>query len=238
MMRVSHSEAVFWPGCALMTLDPSILRAALAVLRRAEPALGIASLCCGQPTRYLFPKLYVHRCQRVAALLAKNGVRRVYTACPNCFAQLSEQDVEVLPIWEALRACLRPEDLHPSCGAAYALHDPCPTRAQPAQQDAVRALLQAAGVAVLEPAHSGAHTRCCGNYHMLHTLDPAQSAQLREERCAEFPEGHAILSYCEGCLGAFRGEGRQTAHVLEVLFGASKRRGWRNRIAFTLGKGR
>lgn len=58
LMRLSRCEAVFWPGCALMNLDPVILQKTAAVLRRAEPSLGLSSCCCGQPTRYLFPQQF------------------------------------------------------------------------------------------------------------------------------------------------------------------------------------
>ena len=43
MVRIPKAEAVFWPGCALMTLDPAILNRTLQVLRRAEPELQIAA---------------------------------------------------------------------------------------------------------------------------------------------------------------------------------------------------
>ena len=36
LMGMTASRAVFWPGCALMSLDPAILERPLAVLRREE----------------------------------------------------------------------------------------------------------------------------------------------------------------------------------------------------------
>jgi hypothetical protein len=69
---------------------------------------------------------------------------------------------------------------------------------------------------------------------MLAATDPEKSRKMRLNRLKEFPEDRIIVSSCEGCLGAFRGEGRQTLHLLELLFGRSEGRGWANRIKTTL----
>ena len=69
---------------------------------------------------------------------------------------------------------------------------------------------------------------------MLAATDPQKSAAMRRNRLTEFPEDRIIVSSCEGCLGAFRGEGRKTVHLLELLFGQSKSRGWGNRFKTTM----
>ena len=56
MMHCSRSTAVFWPGCALMKLEPHIISHIMTILRRAEPGIGLAAACCGQPTHYLQPQ--------------------------------------------------------------------------------------------------------------------------------------------------------------------------------------
>ena len=84
MMRIPKSEAIFWPGCALMNLDTEILEKTLKVLRRAEPEIELATGCCGQPTVYLFPEKAGKRKDKQLNLLKKQGVKRIYTACPNC----------------------------------------------------------------------------------------------------------------------------------------------------------
>jgi Fe-S oxidoreductase len=68
---------------------------------------------------------------------------------------------------------------------------------------------------------------------MLHCTDPEKSARLRKTRVAQFPKDRIVASSCEGCLSAFRIENRETAHLLELLFGKSKSRGWGNRIKNT-----
>ena len=234
LMKVPEAEAVFWPGCALMTLEGEILEKTLAVLRRAEPDIQLACSCCGQPTVYLFPDKAEKRRKKLVSLLKKRGVKRIYTACPNCTLQLRElEGFEILPVWPVLAEHIRKEDMA-SAGGQFIWHDPCPTRKEPEQQEAARKLLASCGCDCCQPEHTGCKTRCCGNFHMMAATDPEKSAKMRHDRLAEFPEERVIVSSCEGCLGAFRGEGRQTIHLLELLFGRSRSRGWGNRFKTTL----
>ena len=234
LMKIPKTEAIFWPGCALMNLDGSILLQTLEVLRRAEPKIQLACGCCGQPSRYLFPEKMQKRRGKLVRLLKKQGVKRIYTACPNCTLQLQElEDFEIIPVWPVLASHIRPEDMITPKGS-YIWHDPCPTRNDPAQQEAARKLLGICGCDCSQPVHTGCKTRCCGNFHMMAASDPEKSAAMRRKRLSEFPENLTIVSSCEGCLGAFRGEGRNTLHLLELLFGKSKARGWANRIKTTL----
>ena len=234
LMKIPKAEAVFWPGCALLNLDGDILQKTLAILRRAEPDMQLACGCCGQPTVYLFPEKADTRRRKLVRLLKKQGVKRIYTACPNCTLQLRELDgFEILPVWPVLANHMTATDVTTPDGK-FIWHDPCPTRNEPEQQAAARKLLTLCSCDFCEPEHTGSCTRCCGNFHMLAATDPEKSAKMRRNRLKEFPEELIIASSCEGCLGAFRGEGRNTLHLLELLFGKSHARGWGNRFKTTL----
>ena len=233
MMQVPKAEAVFWPGCALMNLDGVLLERTLSVLRRAEPQMQLCTCCCSQPSVYLFPEKAKNRQEQLLSLLKKQGVQRIYTACPNCTIQLRVLGLEVFSIWPILAKYLRKGDIL-SCSGSYVWHDPCATKKDAEQQKAVRELLKLSGCDYCEPKHSGCHTICCGNFHMMHTLHPETSAEMRKCRLEEFPKDCKVLSSCEGCLGSFRGEGKDGKHLLELLFGDSKQRGWSNRIKTTM----
>lgn len=233
LMKIPKAEAVFWPGCALLNLDGEILARTLEVLRRAEPEIKPACGCCGQPTVYLFPEQAEKRKKKLVSLLKKQGIRRIYTACPNCTVQLRQLgEFEIIPIWSVLADHIQKEDIADADGQ-FIWHDPCPTRNDPAQQEAARKLLKHSGCDCCEPGNTGCKTRCCGNFHMMAATDPEKSRRMRMARLSEFPEEKMIVSSCEGCLGAFRSEGRQTRHLLELLFGTSRSRGWGNRFKTT-----
>lgn len=234
LMKIPKTEAVFWPGCALMTLDGEILEKTLEILRRAEPEIQMACGCCGQPTVYLFPEKTEKRRTKLVRMLQKQGVKRIYTACPNCTIQLRDlAGFEIIPLWPVLAEYMKPGDISVPTGS-FIWHDPCPTRNAPEQQKAARDLLAASGCDCTEPEHTGCRTNCCGNFHMLAATDLEKSRKIRLKRLEEFPEDRTIVSSCEGCLGAFRSENRSTVHLLELLFGKSKSRSWGNRIKTTL----
>jgi len=241
MMRLPRTDAVFWPGCALMQLDTAILHRTMEILRRAEPQIALSPCCCGQPTIYAVSQgKGRQRQQTLAAMIKARGIRRIYTACPNCSLQLRQlNSAEVFPIWPVLAQLMTAQDVSapPHDVTRYIWHDPCPTRNDPAQQEAVRKLLALTGADVCQPTHTGGNTLCCGNFHMLHITNPEVSAAMRQKRLAELPEDRVIASSCDGCLSAFRSEGRQTQHLLELLFGQSRRRGWGNRIRTTFSSG-
>ncbi len=232
MTRIPRAEAVFWPGCALMTLDPVILDKTLNVLRRAEPEIQLAAACCGNPSVCLFPEKAQKRKKALLEKLQGQGVRRIYTACPNCTSQLRSYGLEVMSVWPVLAEYLTEEDRVPESGS-YVWHDPCPTRRDAVQQEAVRKILTLRGCSCIQPEHSGCSTMCCGNKNMLHCINPEASRKIRDRRLAEFPEERTIASSCEGCLSAFRSAGRNTQHLLEILFGKSRSRGWGNRLKNT-----
>lgn len=225
---VPGGEAVFWPGCALLKLEPALLEKVLAILRREEPDIRLAAACCGQPTRYLFPQKESRRREALAARLKKQGVQRIYTACPNCRIELARlEGVEILPVWPALAKHLTVDDIRPVAGD-YIWHDPCPTRNDPETQAACRTLLALSGQPIAQPEHTGPQTLCCGSVGMLQTRDPEKSRQLRRKRLEELGD-RTVVSGCEGCVDAFRMEGRTALHLLELLFGESRSRSFGNR---------
>ena len=232
-LRIPKAEAVFFPGCALMQLEPRILKKTLEILRRAEPGIRLAAGCCGQPSVYLFPEQAEKRQKHLVSRLKDQGVRRIYTACPNCQVELRKWgEFEIIPIWIPLAQHLKREDLTPMAGR-FVWHDPCPLRRETEQLDALRAILTMADCDFTEPEQTRAKTQCCGNVHMLRSTAPEKSAVIRRRRLAQLDESRTILSCCEGCLDAFRTEHRDARHILEYLFGESKTRSWRNRIQTT-----
>ena len=166
MMRIPEAEAVFWPGCALMNLDTEILEKTLKILRRAEPEIKLAAGCCGQPTVYLFPEKTDKRQKKLRNLLEKQGVKRIYTACPNCTLQLKELgDFEVISIWPVLAEHLEKIDVKAMEGR-FIWHDPCPTRNDPAQQAGARKFAVGPPTSLIYPLKSGSHWKALASSKM------------------------------------------------------------------------
>jgi Fe-S oxidoreductase len=234
LAKTRAAEAVFWPGCAAMKLGARLIEKTYAALREGLPGLGFSSWCCGAPT--LAVGAGAQKTRRAAQLqgyFRENGVQTVYTLCPNCQRTLArESGARALSAWPPLAGYAESHSLAAAAfgGAAYRLHDPCASREDADSQAAARRILAARGVSCAEFARHGAQTQCCGRRDMLFLTRPAAAQKMLDARLDE--AGSApILTYCESCVEAFRGAGRESFHLLEVLFNRKAPRTFANRVA-------
>ena len=231
--RTLAAEEVFWPGCAAMKLGAGLIEKTYAALREVLPQLGFSSWCCAKPT--LATGTDAQRAKRAAQLqgyFRENGIKTVYTLCPNCLRTLSRHsEIQAWPAWPLLAryAQSNPYVADSFSGTEYRLHDPCASRDDAASQVATRAILDARGISYVEFAHSGAQTRCCGRKDMLFLTDPQAAKKMLSDRLAE-AKGAPILTYCESCVEAFRGAGHESYYLPEVLFDEKSLRAFTNRL--------
>lgn len=226
--RNKPTENVFFPGCSLLELDTSLIHKVLNTLRNEVPDMELSTLCCGYPAKYSkTEQAYRKKVAKIHKSYERRGVKRIYSACPNCLKLLPEMEkYEILPIWDILLRNF--EGSAADASKTWALHDPCPTRSDTQAQERVRELLAKTGIDFKEFDHNKENTRCCGQAHMLHRRNAQKSEDLRRQRAEESPSDH-VTSYCQGCMNALSKEELETAHILELLYGPSKRKSWLNR---------
>lgn len=231
--KTKAAEKVLWPGCAAMKLGAELISETYAVLRKVIPGLGFSSWCCAKPTFAVGAQSQKEkRSSQLYNYFEVNGIQTVYTMCPNCTRTLSREfDMEVMPVWQILadHAECRRVTAAAFMGAEYKLHDPCAGREDTASQAAARRILAARQVPYTEFSHSRAKTRCCGRRNMLFLTNPTASKMMLGARLAG-AENAGIITYCESCVEAFRGERHESWHLLEVLFDRKAPRSVKNRI--------
>lgn len=231
LASAGKGEARFWPGCAALKLGEDLLRKTQAALQESVPDLGLCTWCCGKPAQALGTEIAQSYRSKVRWFLRKEGIKTLYTLCPNCTATLPGLfEGEVVSAWPLLAeyaACHKTKTLNiEHCF----LHDPCMARHDKESQQAARAILQARGLPVKEFAQSGENTRCCGRKDMLFLTNPAASDTLLQSRVMQ-AGGHRIASYCESCTEAFLGTGASAVHLLEILFDTPCKRRFSSRLA-------
>ena len=245
MMSVPETPAVFWPGCALLNLDPSILKKIA-----GDPCSDGARDPAG--SRLLRPALFFPVSGKISGIQEKAGTPAEKKRGKKDLHRLSQ--LYPPASWD-LRDPGDPHLVRP--GRDHDPEGPLRTReGMPGSWRNSAALYLARSLShpersgrsaggpgpftsfrvsrSLSRSITGPRTLCCGNFHMLHTLEPEKSARMRARRLEEFPADRIILSSCQGCLGSFKGQGRETLHLLELLFGKSRKQGWKNRIFVTL----
>ena len=226
-----RGEARFWPGCAALKLGDGLLQKTRAALAESVPGLGLCTWCCGKPAQALGGEAVKKYHGRVSRFLQKEGVKTLYTLCPNCTATLPGLfEGEVISAWPLLAQYADEHKEGPPFLETCILHDPCMARRDEACQKAARQILQAREVRAEEFAQNGENTLCCGRKDMLFLTDPAASTRMLHRRVQEAGP-RAIASYCESCTEAFLGAGNPAVHLLEILFNTPGKRQFSSRLA-------
>lgn len=211
-----RSAAVFFPGCQLCGSSPDHVVEAYARLRAmVHGGVGLVLGCCGAPARWAGRQdAFDELCRSLGATVAGLGATRVVTACTSCQRMLAGAlpGVSVESLWTLLE---------PTASAAaprrhLALHDPCASRDDHVVQAAVRRLLAAHGVDVVELNEPGL-TTCCGFGGLARFVAPEVTDTMVDRRAAVSDADY--VTYCAMCRDAFAQRGKRAVHVLDVLFG-------------------
>ena len=205
---------VFFPGCQSSAIAPATVRAAYEDLcARLEGGVALMLGCCGAicdwAGRY---EMYGQQFEFIENELAKLGYPTVIAACPSCKKELSgHENIEIVGIWDVLQEIGLPKEakILERCAA---LHDSCGARGDAETQRSVRDILKKLGVSILETEYSGDRSGGLTSYtnrELAHEL---------AEKCLERSDA-PYVSYCMACRDRFAREGRESRHILELVYG-------------------
>lgn len=243
----SPGSTAFFPGCTLMTYSPGLTRKVYETLQNNDPSLVLMTDCCGKP---LYQLGLGNRVEKNRELLKKKlsqlGVKRLVTACPNCYYELkkalADQEIEIVTIYEVLKELgTVKEQGHTPPGNALGnnvhgdnfqgdtedsrgkvtIHDSCPDRFEGVFGSQVRQALVDAGYEIVEMKHKGKRSICCGSGGQTSHFRPDFAGELVNLRLTEAQktETDTMITYCLSCALNI---GRNTSdlkvkHVLNVL---------------------
>jgi Fe-S oxidoreductase len=212
-----NCTSVFFPGCTLPGTRPKRTLQLYSYLQSHDSSMGIVLDCCSKPSHDLGrQKLFERRFFNLYRNLLSAGVKRIITACPNCYKVFSQygRDLEITTIYEHLIA----EGFIAKCfvDAEVTVHDPCVTRDNSRVHDAVRTLIRSYGLTVREMEHTKEKTLCCGEGGAVGCINKNFSRQWENRRRQE-AEGRPIITYCAGCAAKLR-RSTPTCHLLDLLF--------------------
>ena len=209
---------VFFPGCQATAIAPATVKAAyLDLCSRLEGGVALMLGCCGAicdwAGRY---EMYEDTVKFLDEKLAQLGNPTVIAGCPTCKKQLSRH--EALGIWEVLENIGLPERAK-RLERGIAVHDACGARGDHETQASIRRIAESLGCTVAETAYEGDKAPCCG-YGGLTQFTNREVAKKMTASCLERSE-LPYLSYCMACRDRFAREGRESMHLLELVYGTS-----------------
>lgn len=210
---------VFFPGCQAAAIAPGTVRAAYEDLcRRLEGGVALFLGCCGIIADWAGrTELYEETLQYLNDSLEKLGNPIIIAGCPSCKKELMKQSrAEVTGIWDVLGRIGLPEGGH-GLDRPAALHDACGARGDRETQNAVRAIAEELGCTLIETEYSGDETPCCGYGGLTAYANPEIAREMTEKCLARTEEPY--ISYCMACRDRFAREGRESRHILELVYG-------------------
>ena len=210
---------VFFPGCQAAAIAPETVKAAyLDLCERLEGGVALMLGCCGAICDWAGRYEMVDQTREfIDRELAKLGEPILIAGCPTCKKELSSYTpAQITGIWDVLcliglrsgaRGLERPVALHDACGA----------RGDAGTQTAIRRLAEQLGCEIEETAYSGDKSPCCG-YGGLSAYANREVAKEMTDKCLERSEA-PYISYCMACRDRFARQGRESRHILELVYG-------------------
>ena len=216
---VEKCKYVFFPGCQASAIAPETVRAAYEDLcARLDGGVALMLGCCGAicdwAGRY---ELQDTTREFIRNELSKLGEPVIIAGCPTCRKELADcTDGEIIGIWDILGEIGLPEGAQGLARPA-ALHDSCGARGDADTQNAIRALAEKLGCQLVETGYERDEAPCCG-YGGLTMYANRELAHEMAEKCLERAEA-PYISYCMACRDRFAREGRESRHILELVYG-------------------
>ncbi|MBQ2960446.1 MAG: 4Fe-4S dicluster domain-containing protein [Oscillospiraceae bacterium] len=216
---VEKCKYVFFPGCQASAIAPATVRAAYEDLSdRLEGGVALMLGCCGAicdwAGRY---EMQETTREFIKNELSKLGDPIIIAGCPTCKKELSESvGGEIIGIWDVLEQIGLPEGAK-GLSRPAAMHDSCGARGDEATQNAIRDLAAKLGCELLETEYQRDESPCCG-YGGLTMYANREVAHEMAEKCLERSDA-PYISYCMACRDRFAREGRESRHILELVYG-------------------
>lgn len=213
-----NCTSIFFPGCGLAANHSSVAYSTYQHLKTLHPNLGIVLDCCTRPSHTIglndrFEKKFTALLDR----LKRNGIQKIYTACPSCYMTFTEHALEfdTDTIYQLLNNDHK--TIQANRLSNVTVHDTCVTRNASQIHESIRSLLIKSGIVPFEMEHNRSRTLCCGEGGAAHHISPELAGSWRTQRKFE-AKGRHIVTYCAGCSETL-GREIPTTHLLELLFG-------------------
>ena len=210
---------VFFPGCQAAAIAPGTVRAAYEDLcNRLEGGVALMLGCCGAicdwAGRY---EMYGQTKEFLDQEFSKLGDPIIIVGCPSCGKELAgHEGLQIRGIWDVLEEIGLPEGVK-HLDRPMALHDSCGARGKPEIQNSIRRLASRLGVELAETPYSGDRSPCCGYGGLTAYANPEVAGEMAE-KCLERSD-EPYLSYCMACRDRFARQGRESRHLLELVYG-------------------
>lgn len=214
---------VFFPGCQATAIAPATVRAAYYDLcARLDGGVALILGCCGVIADWAGrTEMFEETKAMLKDSLKKLGNPTIICACPTCQKTLDDFDAgATVGIWQVLEEIGLPKSAAgQGMPRQVALHDSCGARGDAVTQNAIRHLAQQLQCEIVPTEYDRDRAPCCG-YGGLTQYTNREVAEEMTEMCLSRSDA-PYLTYCMACRDRFAREGRESMHILELVYGTS-----------------
>lgn len=148
------------------------------------------------------------------------GNPTIICACPTCQKTLAAfASAPTIGIWQVLEEIGLPDRAADGASRVVALHDSCGARGDAATQQSIRHLAEQLHCDIQPTVYEGDASPCCG-YGGLTQYANREVAHEMTDMCLSRSDA-PYLTYCMACRDRFARQGRESMHILELVYGTS-----------------
>ena len=245
----AKTKYLFVPGCTVPAYAPELIEKTLEHLRETlNGEVGAMLQCCGKVTKLIGEdEKFKERNKKAINEIDETNADVIITICPSCYnVYKATSNKKVISYWDLMKdeigIPVSQKEVGEKSDVVFNFHDSCVTREVTSHHESVRWILGELGYKYEEIDKNGKNTRCCGVGGMVCSSNPELYERVYNRRASDFTQDH-IISYCGSCRGTMESAGKDSIHILNLLFedtytkAKAKARGykteeemWKNRL--------
>ncbi|MEA4923079.1 MAG: NAD(P)-binding protein [Eubacteriaceae bacterium] len=207
----------FFPGCQLGASDPELVIRSYGYILSQDPEAGMFLSCCGIPAEWAGDDDLLNReLSRMNTTWEELGRPVLILACPTCGKFISKHlpGIETVFLYDYMAG--HGIECDTSKSGLRCVFDPCSTRGDDTVRTSVRKLAENAGYDLESLPIQEGHSACCSYGGHNSIAAPEFADQVADKRIGE--KDLPYIAYCINCRDAFLARGKDTLHILDVLF--------------------
>ncbi|MDY0201287.1 MAG: FAD-dependent oxidoreductase [Tenuifilaceae bacterium] len=214
----SKSSYFFFPGCQLGASDPEYVLSSYRFLTSRFPDTALMLNCCGAPADWAGDEpIHNRTMQQIKENWISLGKPTAIFACPMCKKMFQDYLPEIKGIF--LYDLIEEKDItvnNKFKEIAASVFDPCASRHEPELQNSIRKMATKVGFKLEPLPMEGKMAECCSYGGQVAIANPPYARYTAQKRIAQ--NDNPYITYCSNCRDIFTREGKQTWHILDVLF--------------------
>lgn len=214
-----NSDTIFMPGCSLSAYNPQIVINIYNYLKYHIKDIGITLSCCYKPSIMIKDNnTFKRNYKKLDEMLNENNIKTIITACPNCYKTITKNstNVKVVFLLDTIKEIGIDNSFinyYGDINIIFSIHDSCAIRGEKSIYESSRYLLNKLGIKYNEFNKNMENSMCCGAIF----TDSKKRIEQLNKRVSQSNSDY-IISYCETCVKSMKSVGKNSIHILDLLF--------------------